>query len=226
MLTNRKLSEKLNIPIGKIRRNTKEFLGEDPKATRRSGYEREFTINEGFFVYLGSVLVSKHGLTFGQARKAIEVIEPWLVMNQLVPEPLKKTGPVGIDAEIEEFSVTFTIYKGQIANLFEINGMKTNEILTKTENFGRTYDEYIVSLYDYRIKNNSGKIEYVEIGSGKLSKEENEIIEEGLLNFNARFEVDITKALTDFMYYVIGEERKKHPYVAKYLASLDEAGKL
>jgi len=226
MLTNRKLSEKLNIPIGKIRRNTKEFLGEDPQATRRSGYEREFTINEGFFVYLGSILVSKHGLTFGQARKAIDVIKPWLLMNQLVPEPPKKAGPVGIDAQIEEFSIIFTIYEGKITNLCEISGISFKKAITKTESLGRTYDECIFSHYDYMIKNNSGKIEYVKIGSGKLSKEENKIIEEGLLNFNARFEVDITKALTDFMYYVIGEERKKHPYVAKWLASISKATKL
>ena len=58
MLTNTIMSEKLSISITKVRRNTKEFLGQDSKATRRSGYKREFSNNDGFFVYLGGLLVS------------------------------------------------------------------------------------------------------------------------------------------------------------------------
>jgi hypothetical protein len=41
------------LPIGMMRRNTKEFLGADPIATKRSGYKREFSINDGFFVFFG-----------------------------------------------------------------------------------------------------------------------------------------------------------------------------
>jgi hypothetical protein len=99
ILTNRAMSEALDIPISKIRRNTKEFLGDDPRAARRAGVMREFSLNDGFFVFLGGGLVTDFNLTFGNARRALDVIKPWLLKNYLVPEPTKESGPrEGVDA--------------------------------------------------------------------------------------------------------------------------------
>jgi len=159
-LTNRELSEKTNIPIGKIRRNTKEFLGGDPRATKRSGYKREISINNGFFVYLGTYLVSKFGLTFDNARKAIFTIKPWLLKNGFVPDRPKKVWNRGIDREIKDYFVTFIIYKGKIIEICEIKGIISRNEDTKEDSFGLRYAETRSLEVEYWIKNNSGKVEY------------------------------------------------------------------
>jgi hypothetical protein len=92
------MAEALDIPISKVRRNTKEFLGDDPRAARRAGVKREFSLNDGFFVFLGGGLVTDYNLTFGNARRALEFIKPWLLKNQLVPEPPKGSKREGVDA--------------------------------------------------------------------------------------------------------------------------------
>ena len=100
MFTNRELSERLGIPIGKMRRNTKEFLGADPIATKRSGYKREISINDGFLVLLGTELVSVHGLSFDNARRALDIIKPWLIENGLIPDRPKNFRRKGIHKKI------------------------------------------------------------------------------------------------------------------------------
>ena len=112
MLTNKIMSEKLGIPISKVRRNTKEFLGEDPKATRRSGYKREFSTNDGFFVYLGGYLVSNLGLSFEGARRTLETLKPWLLLNGFVPDIPDNAIRVGIDREIET-EVIISLFPGK-----------------------------------------------------------------------------------------------------------------
>jgi hypothetical protein len=164
MLTNREFSEKLKIPIGKVRRNTKELLGEDPRATRRSGYGREFTINEGWYVFLGGTLVSNHGLTFGQARDALETIKPWLLLNQLVPEPPKNSGSKGVDEEIQTFTLSFYLMEGKISKLFGVSG---TTIAPKSQAFikepsGRIYLTRNIFNYFYFAKNKNGKICHVK----------------------------------------------------------------
>ena len=164
MLTNRVFSEKLGIPIGKVRRNTKELLGDDPKATRRSGYGREFTVNEGFYVFLGGILVSNHGLTFGQARDALEIITPWLLLNQLVPEPPKNSGPKGVDEEIQTFTLSFYLMEGRISKLFGVNGTRheTGSVEFIEEPSGRIYRTKKELHYFYFAENKNGKISYVK----------------------------------------------------------------
>ena len=100
MLTNTIMSEKLSISITKVRRNTKEFLGEDPKAIRRSGYKREFSNNDGFFVYLGGLLVSEFGYSFAFARDLLKLFKPWLLKNGLVPDIPKYASRNGADREV------------------------------------------------------------------------------------------------------------------------------
>jgi hypothetical protein len=161
MLTNKIMAEKLSIPISKVRRNTKEFLGEDPKATRRSGYKREFSLNEGFFVYLGGELVSKYGLTFGNARRAIDVIKPWLLKNQLVPEPPKGALREGVDAKASDFYLTFYVSEGQISEICEIRVVEKSDIAESLEDStGRKYHTLSTNEYYYGMRNNQGKIQY------------------------------------------------------------------
>jgi hypothetical protein len=90
MLTNQKLSEGLNIPLSKIRRYTKEFMPPDPIATRRSGYTRRFSNNDGFFIYLGGTLVMNHGFTYEAARWSLQILRPWFLNMGYVPNIPRK----------------------------------------------------------------------------------------------------------------------------------------
>jgi len=100
MLTNTILSERLDIPLTKIRRWTKEFLPPDPKATRRSGYTREFSNNDGFKIFLGGYLVSNLGFSFEDARKLIKFLMPWIEQNGLLPDIPPNAKRKGIDRQV------------------------------------------------------------------------------------------------------------------------------
>ena len=77
MLTNKILSVRLDIPINKIRRWTKEFLQPDPEVTLKSGHARKFSSNDGFYIYLGGYMVSKFGLTFSTMSPSFIVLPPY-----------------------------------------------------------------------------------------------------------------------------------------------------
>jgi hypothetical protein len=97
MLTNGIMAEKLEISLYQVRRWTKELLPPDPKATRRSGYIRKFSNNDGFMVRLGGYLVSILMLSFADAREILDILKPWLYQNGLVPDIPKGAKRVGID---------------------------------------------------------------------------------------------------------------------------------
>ena len=85
-ITSNLLSEKLHIPITKVRRWAKEFLPPDPIATRRSGYTRKMSLNAAFNVYLGGILVSLLGFSFYEGRDILEKLSPWMKKVGLLPE--------------------------------------------------------------------------------------------------------------------------------------------
>jgi hypothetical protein len=101
MLTNKTMADRLGIPLTRIRRWAKEFLPPDPRATRQSGYIREYTDNDGWFVYISGIIMDTTGLTFRQTSKVMdEVLKPWLLRMGLVPDltGIKKLN--GIEADI------------------------------------------------------------------------------------------------------------------------------
>jgi hypothetical protein len=141
MLTNKELSEKLNIPITKIRRNTKELLGEDPVAKRRTGFMRQFTINEGFFVYLGGFLVSHLGMSFEGARNTLEILKPWLLLNGLVPAIPKNSIRLGADRKIKgavRMSLLPSPNDDRI-QLFIISGVADSKPSSDIDSLGRSF---------------------------------------------------------------------------------------
>ena len=162
------MAEALNIPVSKVRRNTKEFLGDDPRAARRAGVKREFSLNDGFFVYLGGELVTNHNLSYGNARRALDVIKPWLLKNHLVPDHAMWGKREGIDAgdeeEHTEFYVAFYLSEGLIQDFCEIRVVAVSDI---TENLvdalGRKYHRRSVNEGYYHIRNNQGKLEYFTV---------------------------------------------------------------
>jgi hypothetical protein len=141
MLTNKELSEKLNIPITKVRRNTKEFLGEDPVAKRRTGFKRHFTINEAFFVYLGGFLVSHLGMSFQGARNTLEILKPWLLLNGLVPAIPKNSIRLGADRKIKR-ALRIDLLPSpndDRIQLFIISGVAHSKPISYTDSLGRSF---------------------------------------------------------------------------------------
>ena len=125
-LTNKKLSESLDLPIARVRRWTKEFLPPDLVATRRSGYSRKFSLNEGFFIYWGGTMVQQYNITYDIVRKMINVIRPWALCNGHVPEIPKGAGRMGVDKNL--FKINFNIRtrrlpdKNGIITVVEVDG--------------------------------------------------------------------------------------------------------
>lgn len=158
-LTNRELAEKLNIPIGKVRRNTKEFLGADPIATKRSGYAREISVNDGFFMYLGTSLVSRFGFSFDNARKAIAIIRPWILNNGFVPDRPKTLKRKGIYRKSENYIINLFYDQGKISEFFAIKGMISESEREKEDSEGLKYLEIKSFNVEIYLKNDSGKIE-------------------------------------------------------------------
>jgi hypothetical protein len=101
ILTNSILSEKLKQPLFKFRRWTKELLPPDPVATQRGGVARELTLDEGFYVYLGGLMVNSPGFTFYIVRRLMTPIWAMLKLHNMVPEISEDAVRVGIDREIK-----------------------------------------------------------------------------------------------------------------------------
>ncbi|ACL05866.1 hypothetical protein Dalk_4184 [Desulfatibacillum aliphaticivorans] len=158
-LTNSMLAEKLDIPISKIRRWTKEFLPPDPIATRRSGYAREFSVNDGFIVFIGGHLVSKLSFSFIQAKEIIKALRPWLEGIGLVPEIPGKAKRRGIDKEITcDYEVEIKPPPVDIEEKwsFVVSGIIDDDFpnVAQTDNIGRAYVTRVTKKVQYWSKEN------------------------------------------------------------------------
>lgn len=67
----RSLTHKLNIPLARYKRWTREFLPPDNLGGYQSGYARQYNVNEAFLVYLGGFLVHDVKLTMTQAKDVL-----------------------------------------------------------------------------------------------------------------------------------------------------------
>ena len=61
-----------------------------------------FSLNDGWFVYIGTCLVSELGFSFDGAKDCLEQMKPWLLLNGLVPEIPTYSARVGVDREMEQ----------------------------------------------------------------------------------------------------------------------------
>jgi hypothetical protein len=166
------MAEALDIPISKVRRNTKEFLGDDPRAARRAGVRREFSLNEGFFVFLGGELVTNFNLSFGNARRALDVAKPWLLKNCIVPDPPKGSIRQGVDAGgpfsnaageeglILEFYMNFFLCEGLITEICEVRIVAASDIYENVDSIGRKYHMRHAEEYYYFFRNSHGNLDY------------------------------------------------------------------
>jgi hypothetical protein len=99
------LSEELGISHTKIRRWAKEFLPPDPKATLRSGYAREFSLNDAFTIFLGGFLVSELNFSVFEAQKIILTLRPWLFSKGLYPD-VPDYVPQDMNLNIREYQIS------------------------------------------------------------------------------------------------------------------------
>jgi hypothetical protein len=87
MLTNKILADSLDIPLTRIRRWAKEYLPPDPKATRQSGYLREYSDKDGWFLYVSGMIMEATGFTFRKTQKLMEEkLKPWMLRVGLAPD--------------------------------------------------------------------------------------------------------------------------------------------
>jgi hypothetical protein len=75
---NRELSRSLNINLARWKRWTREFLPPDPLGGLQSGYARQLSMREAFWVALGGHLVGFLKFSIHQAKTILADLEPWL----------------------------------------------------------------------------------------------------------------------------------------------------
>jgi len=99
------LAQKTNLPHSKIKRWAREFLPRDPKAKMRSGYTREYGLNEAFDILMGGHLVSDLKFEVHEAKMIISGLRPFLLAHALYPEmDLGKESPAS-DKDVKEWEV-------------------------------------------------------------------------------------------------------------------------
>jgi hypothetical protein len=142
VLTNTIMAEKLDIPLTKTRRWTKEFLPPDPLATRRSGYTRQFSENDGFMVYVSGYLVSELGFSFAVARGIMKELSPWIYKIGLLPDIPSSVKRLGIDRKINHYEVHFLPMDNNTGWSHEIVGVTAEEISKAKDELGREYYKF------------------------------------------------------------------------------------
>ena len=101
--SNKALSEKLSLPLTKIRRYTKEVLPPDLEATQSSGKSRKLSLREAFKIYLCAHMITKMGLLMEDVKKILADLDPWLEQNGHYPDvPPPKPDEI-IDVDMEGF---------------------------------------------------------------------------------------------------------------------------
>lgn len=74
----REVARKLDIPLARWKRWSREFLPPDPLGGLRSGYARQYSVAQAFKVYLGGHLVAVEKFSVPDARRILEDLEAWL----------------------------------------------------------------------------------------------------------------------------------------------------
>jgi len=77
-------------------------LSPHPKAGLRSGYERRFSLNEAFILYLGGFLVSNMDFSINDAKQILLDLDQWMLQKGLYPEQdYKNVRSVDLDVQYE-----------------------------------------------------------------------------------------------------------------------------
>jgi hypothetical protein len=106
MLTNKRIAES-GIALSRVRRWAKEFLPPDPRATRRSGFTREYAEDDGWKVFLGGHIVGATGCSFNAARNLLDMLDPWMKRLGLFPEIPNGVMPADVDKSVKSYICYF-----------------------------------------------------------------------------------------------------------------------
>lgn len=82
---NRELAERLQIPLSRWKRWSREFLPPDPLGGLRSGYARQYSLRDAFRVYVAGYLVSGVGYSIPEARRILRDLDKCLHRNVVAP---------------------------------------------------------------------------------------------------------------------------------------------
>jgi hypothetical protein len=80
---NRELSTRLEIPLSRWKRWSREFLPPDPLGGLQSGFARQYSVRDAFVVYLAGYLVSSKAYSIPEARQILQDLNGWL-QNEIV----------------------------------------------------------------------------------------------------------------------------------------------
>ena len=140
--SNRDLSHLLNVNLAKWKRWSREFLPPDPLGGYRSGYARQYSLNDAWLVFLGGHLVAGLKFTIPEARQILQNLTPWLkeagILFEIGAAPV--SGPTD---EIADYQIY--IYQESAASsaptgfLYVIRGILTHG--AQTEQAGPPYSE-------------------------------------------------------------------------------------
>jgi len=90
---NRELSTRLEIPLSRWKRWSREFLPPDPLGGLQSGFARQYSIRDAFVVYLAGYLVSSQGYSIPEARQILHDLGGWLQKEIIGPFGTKQENP-------------------------------------------------------------------------------------------------------------------------------------
>ncbi len=98
------LSKISDLPHTKVKRLAREFLPRDPRAKSRSGYTREYGLNDAFKITLGGHLVAGLRFEVQEAKFIISALHPFLLAHALYPEMDPASGAPE-DEKVKEWDV-------------------------------------------------------------------------------------------------------------------------
>jgi hypothetical protein len=82
---NRELAMRLEIPLSRWKRWSREFLPPDPLGGLQSGFARQYSIRDAFVVYLAGYLVSSQAYSIPEARQILQDLKGWLQKEVIDP---------------------------------------------------------------------------------------------------------------------------------------------
>lgn len=85
-ITLKQYASLFGLNLAKVKRWSRAFLGSDPAAGIRMGYERKLTLNEAFLLYLGGLFVSKLQVPLKEVPKLLSDLKLWLKAKGMLPD--------------------------------------------------------------------------------------------------------------------------------------------
>jgi hypothetical protein len=126
---NRNLSEKLQINLAKWKRWSREFLHPDPLGGFQSGYARQYTIDDAFWVFLGGHLVKNLHLSIPESKVVLQDLRQWLNDNGFMSCSAQMKTDSRSRSLIDEYVIAIMHNAEKMALYYHVRGMISKESL-------------------------------------------------------------------------------------------------